>query len=285
MQTSVRVDFRIGAEGFHHGLMTGLRMERPFKNNITASEHRVRISGGFHSLRAQIPPVVRTDIAECFPGFLRMYQRFIIHSGTEIQHCRLYIVFYFNQTKSLVHRRFILSGNDGDRITDKAHAAVKDQPVIRRGFGIGLSRHGEAFLRNILVGVYCRDSRNLCRNIRTDRADQCVSIRTAKNLYDKAVRRCYIVHIRRFSEKKLHRILFAYTLAYRFHITVHSRPSFRAFRNARMPRVCPSYPEQRQRFPARYARISSSVGSGFSRSRAMVFITKPGLQKPHCSAP
>ena len=28
----------------------------------------------------------------------------------------------------------------------------------------------------------------------------------------------------------------------------------------------------------------ASVGSGYSRSRATVFITKPGLQKPHCSA-
>ena len=43
--------------------------------------------------------------------------------------------------------------------------------------------------------------------------------------------------------------------------------------------------EQRHRLPLRYARISPSDGLGFSRSSAMVFMTKPGLQKPHCSAP
>ena len=31
--------------------------------------------------------------------------------------------------------------------------------------------------------------------------------------------------------------------------------------------------------------ISSSVGYSFSRKRARAFMMKPGLQKPHCSAP
>lgn len=45
------------------------------------------------------------------------------------------------------------------------------------------------------------------------------------------------------------------------------------------------YPVQRQRFPVRYAKISSSLGSSFSRNMAIAFIINPGLQKPHCSAP
>ena len=45
------------------------------------------------------------------------------------------------------------------------------------------------------------------------------------------------------------------------------------------------YPLQRHRLPARYSLISSSPGSGFSRKSASAFIIKPGLQKPHCSAP
>ena len=43
------------------------------------------------------------------------------------------------------------------------------------------------------------------------------------------------------------------------------------------PAAAPHSPEQRHRLPARNVRISSSVGSGFSRSRAMVLINKAGI--------
>jgi hypothetical protein len=44
------------------------------------------------------------------------------------------------------------------------------------------------------------------------------------------------------------------------------------------------YAPQRQRFPARYSRISLSVACGFSFSRATVAIIKPGVQNEHWKA-
>ena len=46
-----------------------------------------------------------------------------------------------------------------------------------------------------------------------------------------------------------------------------------------------SYPVQRQRFPERAMRISSSSGLGFFSSSAYADINIPGVQKPHCTAP
>src|SRR5208282_6773484 len=44
-------------------------------------------------------------------------------------------------------------------------------------------------------------------------------------------------------------------------------------------------PVQRQRLPLNAARISSSVGSGFTVSRCFTVIMKPGVQYPHCAPP
>ena len=45
------------------------------------------------------------------------------------------------------------------------------------------------------------------------------------------------------------------------------------------------YPVQRQRLPESASRISSSDGSGTRRRRSAAATTKPGVQKPHCTAP
>ena len=45
------------------------------------------------------------------------------------------------------------------------------------------------------------------------------------------------------------------------------------------------YPVQRQRFPDSASRISSSVGSELRPSRSAVATTRPGVQKPHWTAP
>src|SRR6185503_17516870 len=43
------------------------------------------------------------------------------------------------------------------------------------------------------------------------------------------------------------------------------------------------YPVQRHRLPDNAHRTSSSVGSGFSSSRALAASIMPGVQKPHCN--
>ena len=46
-----------------------------------------------------------------------------------------------------------------------------------------------------------------------------------------------------------------------------------------------AYPVQRQRLPDSASRISSSLGLGTRASRSAVATTRPGVQKPHCTAP
>src|SRR4030095_14257261 len=46
-----------------------------------------------------------------------------------------------------------------------------------------------------------------------------------------------------------------------------------------------TYPVQRQTLPDRASRISASLGRGFSSSRALEVIRKPGVQKPHWLPP
>ena len=46
-----------------------------------------------------------------------------------------------------------------------------------------------------------------------------------------------------------------------------------------------AYPVHRQTLPERASRISSSLGSGVCRRRSAVATTRPGVQKPHCTAP
>src|SRR5882672_6270050 len=45
------------------------------------------------------------------------------------------------------------------------------------------------------------------------------------------------------------------------------------------------YPVQRHKFPLNAPRISSSVGSGFTASKCLTVMMKPGVQKPHCAPP
>src|SRR5438445_2023576 len=46
-----------------------------------------------------------------------------------------------------------------------------------------------------------------------------------------------------------------------------------------------AYPVQRQMLPANASRICASVGCGIRSSRSCVATTRPGVQKPHCTAP
>src|ERR1035441_1188525 len=49
-------------------------------------------------------------------------------------------------------------------------------------------------------------------------------------------------------------------------------------------RIC-SYPVQRHRLPASASRICGPDGSGLARSRSCAGTSRPGVEKPHCTAP
>ena len=129
----------------------------------------------------------------------------------------------------------------------------------------------------------------------------CIGMRTPQYLDNQTILRRQIIYINRLSGYQREGILFDHRLIHTAELIGSSRPvrfidmifsahdappcCFFQARKFKIPRSCPSYPEQRQRFPARYSLISSSLGSGFSRNSAIAFIIIPGLQNPHCSAP
>src|SRR5699024_10277469 len=118
-----------------------------------------------------------------------------------------------------------------------------------------------------------------------DLFNKSMSIRASQHLYDKAVLGGDVICVHRLSCNQSHGILFHHRLIYIFHCPSTSLWVFLYSRYFKILLVCPMNPEQRQRFPARYSLISSSVGSVSSFFMANMFIINPGLQNPHCSAP
>ena len=167
---------------------------------------------------------------------------------------------------------------------------VQKQTIIWTHLRISLSRTGKTLLVliNVLPCIDRFNSRNEHRLVRIDFFDDRIRMRRAQKLYDQTIFRRNIIRIYRLTKKQFHCIFFTNCFIY-FPHDASSFPlsSFVFFhpRKFKIPRNCPSYPEQRQRFPERYSLISFSSGCGFSRKSAMAFITNPGLQNPHCSAP
>src|SRR5699024_8285276 len=163
---------------------------------------------------------------------------------------------------------------------------IHDETVVGTQFGIGLSRKGKPVLRHIFIGKYRRDPLHPACIFCLDLLHPGVRVGTAEQFDDQTVFRRQIVCIHRFSCYQRHSVFFSHRSADVIHSLIPS--FFCAFLYARYLRillVCPTKPEHLQRFPARYSWISSSVGSVSSLSMAKIFMIKPGLQNPHCSAP
>ena len=74
----------------------------------------------------------------------------------------------------------------------------------------------------------------------------------AQQLYHQRSLGGYVVQIDGLAQKQRHGVLFAQGVAHHaIAFAAHCAPSFRLFKKLRMPRSCPSYPEQRHRLPAR----------------------------------
>ena len=281
IQSSIGVNRTVSTERLHHRLLARFRVIRVLHNDITVLQNRIDISVAALTGGTEISFVVCAYRTQGFPGFLRMNQNLIVLRFPEIQQRFQHLIFHLQDFQRLVHSFFTVTCHDCNRIAHISHMTVQDQAVIGTRLRIRLSRHRKTLLRYIFPGINCfNPGYFFCRCLLHALHDR-VGMRAAQNLDDQAVLIDQIVHIDWLSCHQRHRVFFSHRLA----DCSHCFASFFHSRKFRIPLSCPSYPEQRQRFPARYSLISSSFGSGFSRNNARAFIINPGLQNPHCSAP
>ena len=168
----------------------------------------------------------------------------------------------------------LLGGNDRDRLAEVANAVEREHRLVCELEAVAL------LSRDVLLGQRRMDSRHGECGRNVDGEDPRVRVWAADGL---APEHPGLVEVARVRELALH---LGYGVApdrrrggvaplqgarRRTHEAAARRTASRIF----------WYPVQRQRFPERASRISSSVGSAVRLSRSAVATTSPGVQKPH----
>ena len=240
IQPSISINGTIGAEGLHHGLLTGLSVVHMVNDHIAPGQHSVDITVAAFIMSAEVALVVGAHGGKALPVILRVHKDRIILCGVEIQHGFQHLIIHFNELECLVHALFILTGYDGYHISHKADVAIDEQTVVGTGLRVSLAglRITAGILRHILPSEDGFDAGHLFGNGGVDGADDGVCMGRAQQLDDQAVLRDEIIHINRLAGDQLHRVFFAE----RFVDGFHCAPSF-CFFHARkfiMPRSWPS---------------------------------------------
>ena len=240
IQPPISINGTIGAEGLHHGLLTGLGVVHMVDDHIAPGQHSVDITVAAFIMCAEVALVVGAHGSKAFPVILRVHKDRIILCGVEIQHGFQHLIIHFNELECLVHALFILTGYDGHHISHKADVAIDEQTVIGTGLRVGLAglRVTAGILRHILPSEDSLDAGHFFGNSGVDGADDGVCMGRAQQLDDQAVLRDDIIHIDRLAGDQLHRVFFAERFVDGFHCT----PSFCFFhaRKLIMPRSWPS---------------------------------------------
>ena len=199
VQTAICVQLGEGTEGLHRGLLVCLGVVGALEHNITACQHGFDIAVAFLTGSAQVALIICTDRAVCDPVFLGMNQNRVVLGLMEVQNRLEHLVLDLNHAQRTVDCLVGLTCDNRDRVTDKAHAAVKNQAVIRRGFREGLASHGETVLRNILISQHAGDARYLLGDVHVDVLDQRMRVGRAQNFDDQRVLGSDIVGIDRLT--------------------------------------------------------------------------------------
>ena len=150
-----------------------------FQYHITLGKGLVQITTGILHMGTEIPLVVCADRIQGFPVILGMYKNFIVQRFVIIQNSRKYFIFHLDHFQGTVYTGFVLPGNDGYSISDKADMLIEDQTIVGTPFRIGLPGLGKAVCRHILPGIDGFDTRNLHGNINIDILDQGICMRTS----------------------------------------------------------------------------------------------------------
>ena len=238
MEPPVAVHLAVGAEGLHHGLVKGLGVIGMLQHNVAVRHYGVHIAAGGYLAGNQIPLVVAAHRAGGIPVLLGMHQGGVILGGAIVQHGGQQLIGYLNQLHGFQGCLLVLGGNDGNHIAHEANVAVDDQTVIGGRLGIGLTGNGKAMGGHILPGVNIHHARHLLGNGGVNLFHQGVGVGAAQQL-DHQRLPGDIIGVHRLAQQQLHGVLFADGLTNGFQFFFHYFTP-RLFRNARMPRSCPS---------------------------------------------
>ena len=240
IQPPVSINGAIGAEGLHHGLLTGLGVVHMVDDHIAPGQHSVDITVAAFIMSAEVALIVGTHGGKALPVILRVHKDRIILCSVEIQHGFQYLIIHFNELECLVHALFVLTGYDGHHVSHKADVAIDQQTVVGAGLRVSLAglRITASILRHILPSEDSLNAGHFFCNGGVDGADDGICMGRAQQLDDQAVLWDDVIHIDRLAGNQLHRVFFAERFVDGFHCT----PSF-CFFHARkfiMPRSCPS---------------------------------------------
>ena len=224
MKPAVPVDFRIGAEGLHHGLLAGLHMIGMVNHHRAAVQYLVNVPFPLLTGGAEVPAVVCPHRAEGAPAVLGMNQYGVVLGGVEVQHRLQHLIVHPDELHSLVHSLFRFTCHNGDRIPHKPQVLIQQQPVIGRGLGIGLSCHGKPLLRYIPVGIDRHHPGNLHGVFRADFPDFRIGMGASQHLYHQSIPGRHILHKEGLPQKQLHGVLFSYRFTHAFQLSHWSCP-------------------------------------------------------------
>ena len=153
MQPAVAVKLGVGAEGLHHRLVEGFGVVGAVDDDVAVCEHGVDVAAVALVARDKVAAVVAADRAGGHPVFLRVDKDGVILRGAEIEHGFEDFILDLDELHRPQGGFLVLGRDDRDGVARKPDVPVKDQPVIRRGFGVGLARDREPVLGHILPGV------------------------------------------------------------------------------------------------------------------------------------
>ena len=238
VQSSVTIKLRISNKWFHHCLIEGFRMISSFKYDVTFFHNTVHVAVGGNLACDEISLGIAADLAGWEPILLGMNENGIVLCRMEIQNRFQNIIFYFNKLHCLERRFFVFSRNDCNGIACKTNVTVKDQSVIGRRLGKGLSRNSESCLGNIFPSVDIYDTGNFFCDFGFNFCHNCIRMRAAENFYDKSICRRYVIYIYGLAEQKLRSIFFTEGFSNRsvFSFVHFTPPFFLLSRYLRIPR-------------------------------------------------
>ena len=178
MQAPVAVQLGIRAEGFHHGLVEGLRVVSALQNDVAVGKHRFDVAVSVSGRAHEVALVVSAQIAQHMPVVLWVHKRGIVLSSAEIQHGIEHVVGHLDARKGRLGSLLVFRGDNRHHVAHVAHMAIDDQTVVGTCLRIGLSRVAEALPWHVFPGEHVHHAGNLLRLRRVDVLHDGVGMRT-----------------------------------------------------------------------------------------------------------
>ncbi len=237
IQAAVCINGAIGAEGLHHGLLTGFGVVNMVDDDIAVVQHRVDVAVAALIVGAEIALVVGSHGAEALPVLFRMDEDWVILGGVIIQYRFQHFILHFDEFQRFIDAFIIFTCHDGNHVAREAHMAVDEQAVIGAGLGVSLACLGVAagILRHILPGKDGLDARHFFCHSGIDILHDSVGMGRTEQFDDKAVAGNKVIHIDRLTGHELHGIFFAKRFVDRVHLDASCFDFFQA-RKFWMPR-------------------------------------------------